>query len=149
MITSTLDAGYNLIDLTSDGTHHYLRFENFEDGSRTIFRLKQLTGDQVYAKVLGQKANVVLGYGEKVGNISKVLSALKAELKSSFILNPEPGSIVVDGDLTSGYVYCQVDMFWSLDDIISRDYSIDYSKLADWIRASNHALRKYLRGRFM
>ena len=90
----------------------------------------------------------MVGYGERAGNIGKVLSALKAEFKSGFFANPEPGSIVVDGDLTSGYVYCQVDMYWSLDEIISRNFDIDYTKLADWIRASNNALRKYLRGRF-
>lgn len=148
VITSTLDAGYNLIDLNSDGQNHYLRFENFEDHSRTVFRLNHFTGDLVSSNVIGQKARVMVGYGERVGNISTIISALKAEVKSGIFNNAEPGSIVVDADLTSGYIYCTVDMFWSLDAIISRNYDIDYETLAEWIRASNNALRKYLRGRF-
>lgn len=148
VITSTLDEGFNLIDLTSDGQNHFLRLENFDDNSRTLFRLNHFTGDLVSSNVIGQKARVMIGYGERVPNVSTVLSALKAEIKSGLFVNAEPGSIVVDADVISGYIYCQVDMFWSLDEIISRNYDIDYDTLKEWIRASTNALRKYLRGRF-
>jgi hypothetical protein len=148
VITGAVDGGYSLIDLTSDGTHHFLRFENLNDSSRLVFRLKHLTGDVVTAKVVGQRASVVIGYGEKAANIGQIMSALKAEFKSGFIVNPEPGTITVDGDLTSGYVYCQVDMFWKIDDYITGEYIVSTEKLMLHITACRHALRKYLRGRF-
>lgn len=148
VITATLDNGFSLIDLNSDGDHHYLRFENLDDNTRTIFRLRHLTGDIVTSKVLGQQASVVIGYGEKSENISNVISALKAEFKSGFIFNPEPGTITVDGDLTSGYVYAQVDLYLNINDYISDDYKTDYGKLNEHVGATQHALRKYLRGRF-
>jgi hypothetical protein len=148
IITSTLDTGYSLIDLTSDGTHHYLRFENFDDKSRIVVRLTHLTGSLAVAKVLGQRVSAVIGYGERVGNMSKIWSAIQAEMKSSYIQDAEPGTITVDGDLNSGYVYCQVDLFLDIEQYVARDYKIDHALLSSHIGATTHALRKYLRGRF-
>ncbi len=90
----------------------------------------------------------MIGYGEKAKNVSKVMSALKAEFKSGFIQDAEPGTITVDGDLTSGYVYAQVDLYWNIDEYVDADFTTDHAKLADHIRACTNALRKYLRGRF-
>lgn len=148
IITSTLDTGYSLIDLSSDGTHHYLRFENLTDKSRIIVRLTHLTSSLALAKVLGQRASAIIGYGEKIGSIQKIWGALQAEMKSSYIQDTEPGTITVDGDINSGYVYCQVDLYLDIDQYVSRDYTIDYNKLSSHIGATTHALRKYLRGRF-
>jgi len=148
VITGTLDNGYSLIDLNSDGSHHYLRFQHMENHSRVITRVTHLTGSLAVSKVLGQRASVVIGYGEKVGSINKVMGAIRAEMKSGFIQNPDPGTITVDGDLNSGYVYCQVDMYWDIDDYIAKDYRVDTAKLSAHIGATTHALRKYLRGRF-
>ncbi|MEM9553787.1 MAG: DUF4339 domain-containing protein [Acidobacteriota bacterium] len=154
LITGTLDAGFSLIDLSSDGSHHYLRFESLEgaggvtQGSRLIVRMRHLTGDLARAKVLGQRASVVIGYGEKAPNAKQVIEALKAELKSGFLQDSEPGTITVDGDLTSGYVYAQIDLHWRLDEYVHDDYRIESSLITRHVSACAHALRKYLRGRF-
>ena len=148
VITAVLDTGYSLIDISSDGTHHYLRFQKMDDQSRLIFRLTHLTSSLALSKVLGQRASVIVGYGERIGNAGSIMSAIRAEYQSGYINNPEPGTITVDGDLNTGYVYCQVDMYWTIDDYVNASYEIQYTKLAEHIRASTHALRKYLRGRF-
>jgi hypothetical protein len=148
VITSTLDNGYSLIDISSDGKHHYLRFENLADKSRLIFRMTHLTSQLAVAKVLGQRASVVIGYGERIGNVGKIMTALRAEMQSGYLSNPEPGTITVDGDIKSGYVYCQVDLYMKIDDYVGRDYTIDYARLTGHVGAAEHALRKYLRGRF-
>ncbi len=148
VITSTLDRGYALIDITSDGTHHYLRFEDMEDHSRVIYRLTHLTADLTQSKVQGHQAKVIVGYGERMKNFTKVWKALQAEWKSGYLRSAEPGTITVDGDMQSSYIYVQIDMFWKLDDYIGEDYAIDYDELGDHVHATVHALRKYLRGRF-
>ncbi len=148
IITSTLDSGCALIDISSDGTHHYLRFEDLEDHSRIVYRMTHLTGGLTQSKVLGQRASIVVGYGERVGNFAKIWKALKAEYKSGLVASPEPGTITVDGDMNSGYVYVQVDLFISIDDYVAPDYAIDYKLLQDHLAATHNALRKYLRGRF-
>ncbi len=148
VITSTLDVGYSLIDLKSDGTHHYLRFEDLQDQSRIVVRLTHLTSGLALSKVLGQRSSAVIGYGEKLGNVSKIMTAIRAEMKSGYIRDPEPGTITVDGDLSSGYVYCQVDLYLDIDAYVERDYTVHHDKLATHIGATTHALRKYLRGRF-
>lgn len=148
VITSTLDVGYSLIDITSDGSNHYLRFENLDDKSRMIFRLRHLTPSLAVSRVLGQRASVIIGYGEKLGSAAKIMNAIRAEMKSGYIRNPEPGTITVDGDLASGYVYVQVDLYWNIDEVVKPDYTIDNERLSGSIDATVHALRKYLRGRF-
>ncbi len=148
VITSSLDSGFALIDITSDGQHHYLRFENMSDQSRLIFRMTHLTGSLSVAKVLGQRASVVIGYGERIGNVAKVMNAVRAEMQSGYLQNAEPGTITVDGDLQSGYVYVQVDLYLNIDDYVSRTYHIDYPRLTGHIGAAKNALAKYLRGRF-
>jgi hypothetical protein len=148
VITSTLDTGYSLIDLKSDGTHHFLRFENLSDQSRIVVRLTHLTASLAVSKVVGQRVSAILGYGERVGNLAKIWSALQAELKSSYLQDAEPGTITVDGDLNSGYVYCQVDLYLDVEQYVARDYRVDHARLANHVGAVTHALRKYLRGRF-
>jgi hypothetical protein len=148
IITSTLDSGCVLIDISSDGTHHYLRFEDLEDNSRIVYRMTHLTSGLTEARVQGQRASVVIGYGERVGNFQKIWKALQAEYKSGLMASPEPGTITVDGDMNSGYVYVQVDLFLKIDDYVAPDYAIDYAQLQDHLSGCHNALRKYLRGRF-
>ncbi len=147
VITATLDNGYALIDITSDGSRHYLRFENLDDKTRIVYQLEHLAHSPVAAKVLGHMADVVVGYGERVNNVSRVFQAAQAEYKSGYLQSAEPGTITVDADMQTGYIYTQVDMYWNISDYVAEDYAIDYAKLAGHVAACVHALRKYLHGR--
>ena len=148
LITSSLSTGQVLIDLTSDGTNHYVRFEHPNDGSRTTIAITHLTPDAVQGEVLGHHASVVIGWGQRVANASNVVNALKQEWKSGLVQSPEPGTVTVDGDLTSGYAYTQIDLIWALEEYITQDYSVDTDKLTLHVRAAVHSLRKYWYGRF-
>ena len=148
LITDGVRRGLSLIDLSSDGTNHYMRFENMSDRSRVIIRLTHLTGSLTTAAVQGHRVGAVIGYGEKMKNFSRVWSAIKAEYKSGLISRDTPGAISVDGDMSSQYVYVQIRLFLKVDDYVSRDYSIDYHRLDEHLDATLNALRKYLRGRF-
>ena len=147
VITSTLDNGFSLIDLRSTGEAHHLRFEELQSRARIVFDLRHLTGGLLASKVLGHRASVVIGYGEPVADFGRVWQALKSEYKSGFIQNAEPGTITVDADVTGGYVYVQVDMFWNVDDYVKEDLSVDYPLLTNHVGSTVHALRKYLHGR--
>ena len=148
IITACLDGGWSLIDLTSNGSHHYLRFEEMETHSRAIVRFTHLTPGLATAKILGQRASVVVGYGEKMKSFTAVWKALKAEYKSGLIQGDAPGTISVDGDMDSQYVYCQVPLYLNIDDYVARDYAVDHVRLTRHFDATLNALRKYLRGRF-
>ncbi|MEL6181187.1 MAG: DUF4339 domain-containing protein [Myxococcota bacterium] len=149
VITATLDNGYALIDLESDGTSHRLRFEQLSSGNRIIFRLTHNTGNLLSAKVLGHEAKVTVGYGERVREFGRVWKALRQEMKGGYVRQAEPGIITVDGDMSSQYVYVLVGMIWDLDDYLDPNdpYVVRYPKLTEDIGASIHALRKYLKGR--
>lgn len=148
IITISLDNGFSLIDLSSDGSHHYLRFENMGDHSRVVFQLTHLTPGLVAAKVLGQRMSVVVGFGQRSSDFGRVWQAIKAEYKSGYIQNPEPGTMTIDGDVSSGYIYVQVDLYLELKNYVGDDYSINYPRLNRDLGACIHALRKYHRGRF-
>ncbi|MBX7190500.1 MAG: hypothetical protein K1X94_00495 [Sandaracinaceae bacterium] len=147
VITSTLDNGFSLIDLRSTGEHHHLRFEELKSRARIVFQLRHLTPSLLASRVLGHQASVIVGYGEPVAEFGRVWQALKAEYKSGFIANPEPGTITVDADVTAGYVYVQIDLLWNIDDYVHADLSVDYGLLTTHVGSTVHALRKYLRGR--
>lgn len=147
VITSTLDNGYSLIDLNSDGTNHFLRFQQMQDGNRLIYQLRHLASSPADAKVLGHIASVTIGYGARSGDVNRLWSALKAEFKSGYIQSAEPGTITIDADVGSGYLYAQVDMYWNITDYVDEHYETDYPKLTEHIAVSINALRKYLHGR--
>jgi hypothetical protein len=147
VITSTLDTGYALIDLTSDGSNHYLRFQNMQDHTRILYQLHHLAHSPAEAKILGHIASVTVGYGERVNNLGRIWGALKAEYKSGYIQSTEPGTVTIDADLESGYIYAQVDMYWNITDYVDDHYHTDYPKLTEHVAVSIHALRKYLHGR--
>lgn len=148
LITDGVRRGLSLIDLSSDGTNHYMRFEKIGEGSRVILRLTHLTGNMTTAATQGHRMAAVIGYGEKLKDFSRVWSAIKAEYKSGLVARDTPGAISVDGDMSSQYVYVQIRLFLKIDDYVSRDYSIDYHRLDEHLDATLNALRKYLRGRF-
>ena len=147
MITGTLDNGYSLIDLNSDGSNHYLRFQQMQHGARLLYQLRHLAHSPADAKILGHIASVTIGYGERSGNVGRLLNTLQAEFKSGYIKSAEPGTITIDADMGSGYIYAQVEMIWNISDYITDHYEADYSKLVEHVSVSVNALRKYLHAR--
>jgi hypothetical protein len=147
VIASSVEQGYSLIDLTSDGVNHYLRFEHLPSKQRIVFQLTNLSEDLVSAKVLGRLARAVVGYGQMVQNAGAIWQALKAEMKSGLLDTNEPGVITCDADLASGYIYVQVPLILDLDRYFTSGYEVDYALLQEHIGATVHSLAKYLRGR--
>jgi hypothetical protein len=147
VVTAMVAEGNALIDLNSDGNHHHLRFENPRDKHRLLFRLTHATGDVTAAKTLGHYASVQMGYGEHVQDTRTVWQALKSEVKSGFLDVGEPGVITVDADLTTGYVYVQVELLLDLAPYFADHYTVRYPLLQQHLAAVRQALAKYLHGR--
>lgn len=147
VIAATVEQGYSLIDITSDGVNHYLRFEHLPTKQRLIFQLTNLSEDLVAAKVLGRHARAVIGYGMMVQNVSAIWSAFKAEVKSGFLDQGEPGVITADADLATGYLYVQVPLILDVDQYVAPGYQVNTPLLQQHIAATVHSLAKYLRGR--
>lgn len=147
LITATVEAGQALIDLNSDGTNHFLRFEDPDDRSRISMNITHLTRDVTTAKAVGQRASVVFGYGEPLKSFGKVFGAIRQEAKSGYLGRSEPGVVTFDADGESHYLYTQIDMYLDLDEYISPEFAVDYDKLRAHVFATVHALRKFLRGK--
>ena len=148
MITAALDAGRSLTDISSDGTHHFLRFVDPNDASHVVFRVTHLTGNLTTSRVQGHIANVVVGYGERTPQFASIWAALGEQERSGLVSPDRPGTFVIDGDVASQYVYAQVRLFLCIDDYVDPDWSIHYDRLRAHLDACVRALRIHLHGRF-
>jgi hypothetical protein len=146
VITATVEGGYSLIDLTSNGRDHNLRFEDFKTRDRLLFQLTHLSEDLMTAKVLGRHARVKIGYGQIINNIGAIWQALKSEFKSAFMDSHEPGIITVDADVAAGYIYAQVGLIFELDQYFANK-GVNYALMQSHILGTVAALKKYLVGR--
>ncbi|MGD9754020.1 MAG: hypothetical protein AB7W59_23755 [Acidimicrobiia bacterium] len=147
IVASSVNQGWALIDLGSDGRSHLLRFDHAASRTRLVVEVRSLAEDLATAKVLGRLANVEIGFGMRVDNFSQVFQAVKTEIKSALLVSTEPGVITVDGDLSTGYVYAQITLMVDLDEYLTGPLAVDYAKLQAHIGAVVHSLNKYLRGR--
>ena len=148
VITAALDAGRSLTDISSDGTHHFLRFIDPNDASHVVFRVTHLTGNLTTSRVQGHIANVVVGYGERTPQFASIWATLGEQERSGLVPPDRPGTFVIDGDVASQYVYAQVRLFLCIDDYVETDWSIHYDRLRAHLDACVRALRIHLRGRF-
>ena len=147
LITATLDTGRALLDITSDGTNHFLRFEDPGDRSRVSMSITHLTRDVTTAKAAGQRAAVTVAYGEAITRFGQVVDAMRKQAKSGYVHSDEPGIVTFEKDDESKYLYAQIDLYLDLDDYISPKFEVDYDKLTIAVGACVHALRKLLKGR--
>ena len=92
------------------------------------------------------KGRVTVAYGQRVRDLGRVMSTIKQEMKSSMISNAaEPGVITFDGDMSTGYVYAQVNLLLNLDDYF--DGLVQTSPISRDLYAAVHSLSRYLSGR--
>ena len=164
VIAALGDSGFVLIDVVTGGSlrstpssagqvvvpphRHELRFEEPASGARVALVVEYLTPDAGSAKLLGQRARIQLGYGEQVPDFGQVGRALRQEMASTFVVSPEPGRVTFDADLSSEYVYCQVDLLLELDRYVDDSINVDADLLRKHVAATVHTLRKFLQLRF-
>lgn len=147
IITALVDCGFVLIDITS-GNAHSLRFEVPTTGARVTVDVQHLTANVATANVIGHRADLVVGYGERLGKAGEIAQALRTEVASSFVATPEPGTVSFDADITSGYVYARIDLYLEPERYVGEDLSVDHDLLRRHIAALVHTMRTFVHARF-
>jgi hypothetical protein len=147
IITALVDCGFVLIDITS-APGHSLRFEVPTTGARVTVDLQHLTADVATANVIGHRADLVVGYGERLGRAGEIAQALRTEVASSFVATPEPGTVSFDADITSGYVYARIELYLAPERYVGDDLSVDHDLLRRHIAALVHTMRTFVHARF-
>lgn len=171
VITALVDCGFVLIDLETAGAmlgvvaadpaagttnvgssataaHHQLRFEEPETKARVTVALEHLTPDVASAKMIGHRASAIIGYGERVKEFQKVGQAVRQEMQSNFVLSPEPGTVTFDADLSSGYVYAQIDLLLELDRYVAEDLAVDHELLRRHLASVVYTMKTFVQSRF-
>lgn len=147
VVASCVRDGYLLLDLSSDGITHYVRFEDPADHTRLIFRLRHLAEELAVARVLGNLAEVVIGYGQRVDKLGSRWNKLRSDVKDAFLVTDEPGVITFDAELSGGYLYAQIPLLLNLSAYLKKELEVDVQLIRSHIDATVHALRQVLQGR--
>ncbi len=167
VITAMVDCGFALIDLNTarpwgaaaaSGTtttatpapsaSHELRFEEPQTQARVALSLQHLTPDPAAAKMIGHRAAVVIGYGARVPNFTRVGQALRQEVQSSFIASPEPGTVTFDADISSGYVYARIDLLLELQRYVDDHLAVDHELLRRHLASVVYTMKTFIESRF-
>jgi len=130
------------------GPQHSLRFEVPTTGARVTVELQHLTPGLAASKVLNHRANLVVGYGERLGNAGQIGQALRSEVASAFVATPEPGTVSFDADISSGYVYARIELFLEPDRYVDDKLAVDHDLLRRHIAALVHTMRTFVHTRF-
>lgn len=159
-ITALVDCGFVLIDITTEGMRigsgqastlasgHELRFEEPSTKARVLLHLHHLTPDAGSAKILGHRAAAVIGYGAKLPNITQVANAMRQEAQAAMVDTQEPGSVSFDADLSSGYVYAQVDLLLQMDQYFVAGFEIDHDLLRRHLASVVYTMKSFVNARF-
>ena len=154
VITALVDCGFVLIDMETASLwagaagSHRLRFEEPADHSRVNVSLQHLTPDPAVAKMIGHRASAVIGYGQRVPDFSKVGNAIKQEMQSSFIASPEPGTVTFDADISSGYVYAQIDLLLEIERYVDGHLDVDHDLLRRHVASVIYTMKTFIQARF-
>lgn len=145
--TTTATAGTN-VGSAATAAHHQLRFEEPETKARVTVALEHLTPDVASAKMIGHRASAIIGYGERVKEFNKVGQAVRQEMQSNFVLSPEPGTVTFDADLSSGYVYANIDLLLELDRYVAEDLAVDHDLLRRHLASVVYTMKTFIQSRF-
>lgn len=151
IITAHLDAGMFLLSVKSDGSAHFLTFSD-QNRNRHVARVDHRLGeDYLFAKTVGHLSTVTFGVGRSYPNLSKVMAAAKAEMKSGLSGSgraagiPDPGVMKVDIEGT--IAVCETSLLLSLEEYVDfATLKVDTEKLWTHIQATYQSLEKYLSG---
>ncbi|MDQ1305500.1 MAG: hypothetical protein QG671_1331 [Actinomycetota bacterium] len=175
VITAMVDCGFVLIDLNTAGSwavpattgststsststtnvgstvttaHHELRFEEPETHARVTVAMEHLTPDPAVAKMIGHRASAIIGYGQRVPNFTKVGQAVRQEVQSGFVASPEPGTVTFDADISSGYVYAQIDLLLELERYVDEHLAVDHELLRRHLASVVYTMKTFIQTRF-
>ena len=151
VITAHLDAGMFLLTLTSDGQAHFLTFSD-QNRNRHVVRVDHRQGeDYLYSKTVGHLSACTFGVGRSYPNLSKVISATKAEFKSGMAGEGRVAGIADPGvmkvDIEGTIAVCETTLLLTLDNYVDKEsLKVDTETLWTHIQATYQSLEKYLSG---
>lgn len=151
IITAHLDADMFLLSVRSDGEAHFLTFSD-QDRNRHVVKIDHRQGeDYLYAKTVGHLTICTFGVGRSYPNISKVISASKAQWKSGFAGEGRVAGIADPGVMKVGIdntiAVCETTLLLELTEYVDlEDFSVNTEKLWAHIQATYQSLEKYLAG---
>lgn len=144
VIAASTATGTVLIDLTSDGHDHYLRFQHSGDQSRIVIGFTHLTPGLVGGE--REYASVTIGWGQKVANAGEAERIVKAERDATIDVEVKPGTVTVDVD--AGYAFAEIELLWVIDHYVDDTYEVNHEALRLSLAAAVHSLRAYWYARF-
>ncbi len=110
--------------------------------------LEHQTPDVASAKKIGHRASAIIGLRRTGEGVQQGRPGHPPGGQSTFVLSPEPGTVTFDADLSSGYVYAQIDLLLELDSYVAEDLAVDHDLLRRHLASVVYTMKTFVQTRF-
>ncbi len=142
LVSTMLESGHALFDVSSTGDYHNMMFENLDSQDRIIIQVRHDSNALAEAKTLGHRMQFTCGYGMRAKKMGKLISSSWRESLSSSL--GDIGSIMYD--VQGNYLFASMPLYITADDYIDLDTLVpDFERIAEDISAITEKLKEFVK----
>lgn len=136
-ITSIVDDGFVVVDLTTIERQHHVVFDHNDDSRRVRLDLSPLSTLNAAGDPVGRHVRVAMTWGREVADADAAFAVVRSEVADGEVL---PGTVTCEADLVNSKAFTKVELIWAAEEFVSDDHSVDRDALDASIAAALHAL---------
>lgn len=141
LVSTMLESGHALFDVSSTGDNHNMMFENLGNQDRVIIQIRHESNALAEAKTLGHRMQFTCGYGMRAKKMGKLISSSWRESLSGAL--DDIGSIMYD--VQGNYLFASMPLYIKADDYVDMDtLTPDFEKMAGDISAITEKLKEFV-----
>jgi len=141
LVSTMLESGHALFDVSSTGDYHNMLFENLDTQDRVIIQVRHSSNALAEAKTLGHRMQFTCGYGMRAKKMGKLISSRWKESLSDAL--GDIGSIMYD--VQGNYLFASMPLYIIADDYVDPDTLMpDFDKIADHVSVVTKKLKEFV-----
>lgn len=141
LVSTMLESGHALFDVSSTGNYHNMMFEHLDSQDRVIIQIRHDSNALAEAKTLGHRMQFTCGYGMRAKKMGKLISSSWRESLSDSL--GDIGSIMYD--VQGNYLFASMPLYIKADDYVDLDTLVpDFDKIAGDISAITEKLKEFV-----
>ncbi|HJH29282.1 MAG TPA: hypothetical protein C5S51_06260 [Methanosarcinaceae archaeon] len=142
VVSTMLESGHALFDMSSTGDYHNMMFENLDNQDRIIIQVRHENNALAEAKTLGHRMQFTCGYGMRAKKIGKLVSSSWRESLSGSL--GDIGSIMYD--VQGNYLFASMPLYIIADDYVDLDTLMpDFDKMAEDLSEIMEKLKEFVK----
>ncbi|MBW6471302.1 MAG: hypothetical protein K0A90_08810 [Methanosarcinaceae archaeon] len=142
LVSTMLESGHALFDISSTGDYHNMMFENLGNQDRVVIQIQHTSNALAEAKTLGHRMQFTCGYGMRAKKIGKLISSSWRESLSSLL--GDIGSIMYD--VQGNYLFASMPLYIKADDYVDLGTLVpDFERIAEDMSAIMEKLKEFVK----